>query len=102
MELLGNQRENTLCIVVVAVMDTSSTKTDRQGVPYNLYFTLRFNCHINFEVVSTVSVVKYFYKYVYKGLDRAYVRVEEVDVNPDQPTVIDEIKNDVDARYLSA
>ena len=26
----------------------------------------------------------------------------DVDVNPDQPTVIDEIKNDVDARYLSA
>ena len=25
-----------------------------------------------------------------------------MNVNPDQPTVIDEIKNDVDARYLSA
>ena len=43
-----------------------STQTDRQVVPYNLYFNIRFNCHIDFEVVSTVSVVKYFYKYVYK------------------------------------
>ena len=79
-----------------------STQTDRQVVTYNLYFTLRFNCHINFEVVSTVSVVKYLYKYVYKGPDWASVRVAEVDVNPDQPKVIDEILNYVDAIYLSA
>ena len=71
-------------------------------ITYNLYFTLQFNCHINFEVVSTVSVVKYFYKYVYKGLDRASIRVAELDVNPYQPTVIDEIINYVDARYLIA
>ena len=53
-------------------------------------------------MVFTFYVVKYFYKYVYKRLDWASVRVAEVDVNPDQPTVIDEIKNYVDARYLSA
>ena len=82
-------------------VEVISTQTDIQVITYNLYFTLRFNCHINFEVVSIVSVVKYFYKYIYKVPDRASVQVAEVDVNPDQPTVIDEFKNYVDARYLS-
>ena len=65
-----------------------STQMDRQVVPYNLYFTILFNCHINFEVVSIVSVVKYFYKYVYKGPYRASIRMAEVDVNPDLTIVI--------------
>ena len=53
-------------------------------------------------MVSTVSVVKYFYKFVYKGPDQASVRMAEVYVKLDQPTVIDEIQNYVDARYLNA
>jgi hypothetical protein len=49
-------------------------------VPYNLYLSLLFNCHINMEVCTFVAVVKYFYKYVYKGHDRAQVDVGPVDV----------------------
>jgi hypothetical protein len=82
--------------------DVMSTQTDLYVVPYNIYLTLRYNCHINVEIVTTVSVVKYLYKYVYKGPDRASVRVEEVQVDPAAPIVIDEIKQFVEARYLSA
>jgi hypothetical protein len=40
-------------------------------VPYNSYLSLLFNCHINVEVCTSVAAVKYLYKYVYKGHDRA-------------------------------
>jgi len=32
---------------------------------------MRYQCHINVEVCSSITVVKYLYKYVYKGHDRA-------------------------------
>ncbi len=28
---------------------------------------MRYKCHINVEVCSSITVVKYLYKYVYKG-----------------------------------
>ena len=40
-------------------------------VPYNPYTLLKFNAHINVEICSTVNGIKYLYKYVQKGLDRA-------------------------------
>jgi hypothetical protein len=48
-------------------------------VPYNPYLSLFFNCHINVEVCSSIAIVKYLYKYVYKGHDRAQVDVGPVD-----------------------
>jgi hypothetical protein len=33
--------------------------------------TMWYKCHINVEVYSSITVVKYLYKYVYKGHDRA-------------------------------
>jgi hypothetical protein len=76
-------------------------------VPYNPYLSLFFNCHINVEVCSSVAAVKYLYKYVYKGHDRAQVDVGSVDaVAPDgaapaQPRMRDEIKIYQDDRYVS-
>ena len=40
-------------------------------VPYNPFLSLRYKVHINVEVCSTITAVKYLYKYVYKGHDRA-------------------------------
>jgi hypothetical protein len=77
-------------------------------VPYNPYLSLLFNCHINVEVCTFVAVIKYLYKYVYKGHDRAQVDVGLVDaVAPDgaapaQPRMRDEIKIYQDGRYVSA
>jgi hypothetical protein len=67
-------------------------------VPYNPYLSLLFNCHINVEVYTFVAAVKYLYKYVYKGHDRAQVDIGPVDVvapngaAPAQPRMQDEIK----------
>jgi hypothetical protein len=81
---------------------------NRWVVPYNPYLCLKYNAHINVEICSSVQSVKYIYKYDFKGHDRAAMHV--------QPTVpaggegvaaavapaVDEIKNYVDGRYVSA
>ena len=47
----------------------------RWVVPYNSYLLLKYNADINVEICSKVSAVKYLYKYVYRGHDRAIVLV---------------------------
>jgi hypothetical protein len=84
------------------------TFDNRWVVPYNPYLSLFFNCHINVEVYTSVAVVKYLYKYVYKGHDRAQVDIGPVDaIAPNgtaagQPRMRDEIKIYQDGRYVSA
>ena len=39
-------------------------------VPYNPYLLLKYNSHVNVEICSTISAIKYLYKYVYKGHTR--------------------------------
>lgn len=50
-------------------------------VPYNTYLSQRYNAHINVEVCATVKSVKYIYKYIFKGHDRAQVQIT-AGVNP--------------------
>ncbi len=63
---------------------------------------------MNVEVCTSVAVVKYLYKYVYKGHDCAQVDVGSVDVvapdgaTPTQPCMRDEIKIYQDGRHVSA
>ena len=73
------------------------------GVPYNPSLLLKYNAHINVEICSTVSAVKYLYKYVYKGHDRAIVEFHAGDstINS-RPKGVDEIANYLEARYVSA
>jgi hypothetical protein len=74
-------------------------------VPHNLYLATKYNAHINVEICSSISAVKYLYKYVYKGHDRAayIVTVNNGSItDPSHPKPIDEINNYLDARYVSA
>lgn len=48
---------------------------NRWVVPYNPYLCQKYDCHINVEVCATVKAVKYIYKYILKGHDRAQVEV---------------------------
>ncbi|UYV78756.1 hypothetical protein LAZ67_16002666 [Cordylochernes scorpioides] len=72
---------------------------NRWVVPYNPYLLVRFNAHINVEVCASVKSVKYLFKYVYKGHDRAEVEVSvgELDM---ESRAHDEIKNFHDARAV--
>nr|XP_040245211.1 uncharacterized protein LOC120964526 [Aegilops tauschii subsp. strangulata] len=70
---------------------------NRWVVPYNPYLLRMFNCHINVEVCSSIKVVKYIYKYIYKGHDKASFSIDQ----PDADGNIDEIKRYVDARWVT-
>jgi hypothetical protein len=70
---------------------------NRWVVPYNPYLLMRYNCHINIEVCSSIKAVKYLFKYIYKGHDRASFVIEAAENN----AVIDEIREYRDARFIS-
>jgi len=63
---------------------------NRSVVPHNRTLLLCYNAHINVEVCARAAAVKYLFKYIYKGQDRAIVQFEQ-----------DEIKQFINARYLS-
>ncbi|TVU09088.1 hypothetical protein EJB05_42528, partial [Eragrostis curvula] len=59
---------------------------------------MRYNCHINVEISCSVKSVKYLYKYIYKGHDRASFTVDK---SENDDTVINEIKQYRDARCIT-
>ena len=82
---------------------------DTWVVPYNPYLLLKYNCHINVEICNSVSAVKYLYKYVYKGYDKASVTLGHAPADKqnntytaEQPKIIDEIQRFVDSRFIGA
>lgn len=46
---------------------------NRWIVPYKLYLCSKYSAHINVEIGSSVTAVKYLYKYVYKEHDRLWL-----------------------------
>jgi hypothetical protein len=61
-------------------------------VPYNPYLSRKYRAHINVEVCASVQAVKYIHKYIYKGGDRATLRVDQADN--------DEISQYLHGRYV--
>jgi hypothetical protein len=51
-------------------------------VPYNPHLLLRYDCHINVEVCSSVRAVKYLFKYVFKGHDCAVAQISSANPAP--------------------
>ena len=64
---------------------------NRWIVPYNAYISAKFHSHINVKSVATFRTVKYCFKYIHKGPDRATIEYER-----------DEIKQYIDGRYIGA
>ena len=64
---------------------------NRDVVAYSPYLSRRFECHINVEIVASLKSVKYLYKYIHKGHDRAELAFRFNN---------DEIAAHVDARYV--
>jgi hypothetical protein len=83
---------------IIIVNRSSKQITNADIVPYNPALLLKYKSHLNVEICSTVSAVKYLFKYCYKGSDRAVMTVEGDEKSQDR----DEIKNYLDSRYISA
>jgi hypothetical protein len=78
---------------------------------------MRYQCHINVEVCSSITVVKYLYKYVCKGHNCA-LAVVQLEAGAllaaapqaatggangnNVPTARDEVQNYLDGRYVNA
>ena len=70
------------------------TVNDSWVVPYNPHLLMKFNCHMNVEVCTTVRSVKYIFKYIHKGNDAAHVEIRQNYLNHD------EILQHLNARYV--
>ena len=66
---------------------------NRWVVCHSKYLIWKYRCHINVESIASVKAIKYIYKYVYKGHDR---------ITMEFGTCTDEIKQYLDARYVSS
>ncbi|KAK6727617.1 hypothetical protein RB195_005357 [Necator americanus] len=73
--------------------------SDEWVVPTNLYLLTKFQCHVNLEICGTISAVKYLYKYIYKGPDRARISIESGS-DGEGSAVVDEIKQHLNTRYV--
>src|SRR5918912_1547252 len=72
---------------------------NRWVVPHNIGLTTKYNAHINVEICNSILAIKYLYKYIYKGYDRATVTLSQNNNTPISANTetIDEIKMYLDA-----
>ena len=70
-------------------LENHNEVTTRESFPYNPGLLLKFRCHLNVEICSSIKAVKYLYKYTYKGHDRATLEFQH-----------DEVNQFIDARYV--
>ncbi|KAH9075933.1 hypothetical protein Ae201684P_012423 [Aphanomyces euteiches] len=70
-----------------------SEYTNQYVIPYCPTLSAMFDCHINVEACTSISAVKYLYKYIFKGSDRSNFQLESSE--------LDEIKQYQDAHYVS-
>jgi hypothetical protein len=70
----------------------ASTFTNSHVVPHNKFLTLMFECHINVKIPVSTTAIKYLYKYITKGHNRSYLKVDGCDKTAAY----------LDARYVSA
>ncbi len=76
---------------------------NRWVVPHNVYLSIKYDVHINVKVYNNICVIKYLFKYVYKGHDCATIEISRQSDNATEGNVVktDEIKKYLDCRYVS-
>jgi hypothetical protein len=94
------RRKNMGCIVLVHGVELNN----HWVVLRNVYLSTKYNAHINVEVYNNIHAVKYMFKYVYKGHDRATVEISHHNNNATEKNVVEakEIKKYFNCRYVSA
>ncbi|XP_050915857.1 uncharacterized protein LOC127130950 [Lathyrus oleraceus] len=68
---------------------------NRWVIPYNPWLLLKYDCHINVEICSSIKSIKYLYKYVYKVPNRVTMEVHK-------GSYMDKVQQYVDARWICA
>ncbi|XP_074299925.1 uncharacterized protein LOC141631106 [Silene latifolia] len=71
-------------------------------VPYNAQLLLKYRAHINVEWCNQARSIKYLFKYINKGPDRATMQSSYRRRNEENPDQRDEIQRFHDCRYISA
>ena len=72
---------------------------NRWIIPYNPYLLKKYQAHINVEICSSIMAIKYLYKYIYKGPDKASFRL--LAKKPKITNIRNEIERFYDAFYIS-
>ncbi|KAF8388771.1 hypothetical protein HHK36_025451 [Tetracentron sinense] len=80
---------------------------NRWVIPYNRDLITKYNAHVNIERCAQTKVIKYLFKYIHKGVDRATVVIEDNSIphnnnEKQQYKQVDEVKQYLDCRYVSA
>jgi hypothetical protein len=57
-------------------------------VLHNVYLSTKYDVHINVEVCNNICVVKYLFKYIYKGHDHATIEVSRHSDNANEGNVV--------------
>ncbi len=78
--------------------DPNFVVDNRYAVPTNLDLLLKYECHINVEYCATISSIKYVYKYIYKGHDKAFVSIQ----NQQEPGFVRECDEFIECRFFGA
>jgi hypothetical protein len=85
----------------------NGVRLDNKNVlPYNMLLMKKYNAHINVEWCNKLNMIKYLFKNINKGSDRAKVYFEITAKMPNaspgpQMAPSNEIQEYIDARYLS-
>ncbi|KAG2872679.1 hypothetical protein PC116_g32275 [Phytophthora cactorum] len=72
------RRRRATGVVLINGKEYDNETVNQWMVSSNPYLSQKHNCHINLEVCTAVTAVKYLYKCVYKGSDNAVIAVEAV------------------------
>jgi hypothetical protein len=62
---------------------------NRWVVPHNVYLSTKYDAHIIVEVCNNICVIKYLFKYIYKGHDRATVEISGQSDNATEGNVVE-------------
>ncbi|XP_046417440.1 uncharacterized protein LOC124178246 [Neodiprion fabricii] len=54
-------------------------------VPHNPYLLAKYDCHMNVEYCASIMAIKYVFKYIHKGHDRARVQITDSNSESDGP-----------------
>jgi hypothetical protein len=76
------------------------TLDNRWIVPHNIDLLMKYDAHLNVEIVTSIKSVKYVFKYIFKGPDMATIAVGGQE--PGQQRLRDEIDDFLSCRYICA